>query len=113
MNCEPFLPKLVETQHFWIWQKNENIKSPSFNYVRQVDLPNISIPCPFIEPLLEKSIEAPSVPNSDITKEAVRMIVIRRKKMKKHKLKKLRKRLRFYRAKVKYLGLYHYTNYSW
>lgn len=34
-------------------------------------------------------------------KEAARMIIIRRKKMKKHKLKKLRKRLKFVRAKIR------------
>lgn len=99
----PFLPKFVETQNNWIWQKNETIKSPSLNYVREIDLPNtVSIQFPFIDPQPEKTIEAPSGYNSDITKEAIRMIVIRRKKMKRHKLKKLRKRLRFYRAKVKY-----------
>ncbi|XP_054714701.1 uncharacterized protein LOC129224294 [Uloborus diversus] len=34
-------------------------------------------------------------------KEAVRMIVIRRRKMRKHKLRKLRKRMKFVFAKVK------------
>lgn len=98
----PFLPKLAETQNFWIWQKNENIESPTLSYVRKIDLPNVInwTPSPLIEPLTDKVIEAPSTPENDITKEAVRMIVIRRKKMKRHKLKKLRKRLKFLRAKV-------------
>lgn len=46
---------------------------------------------------------APTTENAETPKEAVRMIVIRRKKMKKHKLKKLRKRMKFVYAKVSVL----------
>lgn len=92
----------MNAENSWIWQKNENIQLPIGNSIKKIDLPNgmAWMPFPLIDPQNEKTIEAPSTVNSDITKEAVRMIVIRRKKMKKHKLRKLRKRLRFYRAKV-------------
>lgn len=60
----------------------------------------------FQEPLPEKQkIEEPpaiSVPDgSAYKKEAIRMIVIRRRKMKKHKLKKLRRKMKFEWAKVR------------
>lgn len=58
------------------------------------------VPPPLVDPQTEKVIEAPSTSYSDIKKEMVNMLIIRRKKIKKHKLKKLRKRLHFYRAKV-------------
>lgn len=45
-------------------------------------------------------IELPTTITGEISKQAVRLIVIRRKKMKKHKLKKLRKRMKFEWAKV-------------
>lgn len=94
----------MSVENSWIWQKNDEIQSPISNIIKKIDLPNgnIWIPPPVIDPSFEKIIEAPPTPNSDIPKEAVRMIVIRRRKMKRHKLKKLRKRLRFFRAKVKY-----------
>lgn len=101
----PIVLKLANVENSWIWQKNDKIQSPIINKINKIDLPNgLSwVPPPLVDPTSDKVIEAPSTPSSDITKEAVRMIVIRRKKMKKHKLKKLRKRLRFYRAKVKNL----------
>lgn len=54
------------------------------------------------DPLINnvKIIDAP-VPGRPEKKEAVRMILIRRRKMRKHKLRKLRKRMKFVFAKVK------------
>lgn len=46
------------------------------------------------------SIQAPNVNRVD-TMEAARLIVIRRRKMKKHKLKKLRRKMKFEWAKVR------------
>lgn len=58
------------------------------------------------EPVARKQIieepSAISVPDGSVyKKEAVRMIVIRRRKMKKHKLKKLRRKMKFEWAKVR------------
>ena len=47
-----------------------------------------------------KTIDLPSTENI-IEKHAVRMIVIRRRKMRRHKLKKLRKRMKFFWGKIK------------
>lgn len=50
----------------------------------------------YIDPIGRNlEIEAPSTTISDTPKYAARLIVIRRKKMKKHKLRKLRKRMKF------------------
>ncbi|KAL5292151.1 hypothetical protein ACFFRR_011145 [Megaselia abdita] len=49
----------------------------------------------------DKAIETPGHNTSDEVIQAVRMIVIRRHKMRKHKLKKLRKRMKFEWAKVR------------
>lgn len=97
-----YLPKLATLENSWIWQQNDKIQSPVGYKINKIDVPNgiAWVPPPLIDPQTEKVIEAPSTPNSDIRKEAVRMIVIRRKKMKRHKLKKLRKRLLYVRAKV-------------
>ncbi|XP_065156057.1 uncharacterized protein [Atheta coriaria] len=46
-------------------------------------------------------IDAPTTIENTIEKQAARLIVIRRKKMKKHKLKKLRKRMKYEWAKVR------------
>lgn len=85
----------------WIWQQNDNIKFPII-HEDKIKLPNsIRWIQPLIEqPLHEITIEAPSKENSNMSKEAARLIIIRRKKMKKHKLKKLRKRMKFEWAKV-------------
>ncbi|XP_015602623.1 uncharacterized protein LOC107271304 [Cephus cinctus] len=48
----------------------------------------------------EKSVDLPPI-ERNIEKQAARLIVIRRKKMKKHQLRKLRKRMRFEWAKVR------------
>lgn len=53
---------------------------------------------------IEKTVDLPAIngnKNDDVGKQAARLIVIRRRKMKKHKLKKLRKKMKFMWAKVK------------
>ncbi|XP_050304500.1 uncharacterized protein LOC126742020 [Anthonomus grandis grandis] len=85
----------------WIYQRNDKIKTPiSSTIISRIDLPNgLSWVPPLIEPLDKHEIIAPTTETAETPKEAVRMIVIRRKKMKKHKLKKLRKRMKFENAK--------------
>lgn len=84
----------------WVWQKPDAIKLP----VRIV--PEIKSPYDYLwippvgDPLTNTEMIDPVSINEE-RKEAVRMIVIRRKKMKKHKLKKLRKKLKFVRAKIR------------
>lgn len=51
-------------------------------------------------PLIDKSFELPTIENVT-EKLAVRLIVIRRKKMKKHKRKKLRRKMRFIWQKIR------------
>lgn len=64
--------------------------APKRNIIRIEDIPltNNAMECP-------TEIDVPE-------KQAVRLIVIRRRKMKKHQLKKLRKRMKFEWAKVKH-----------
>lgn len=96
----PLLSQVSLVQNPWIWQKNDTFQLPVVQKAN-IELPNglVWIP-PMTDPVVEKIIEAPSTPDADIAKYAVRMIVIRRKKMKKHKLKKLRKRMKYINAKV-------------
>lgn len=59
------------------------------------------LPIHYDLPISEKSIDLPT--NGKIfEKQAVRLIVIRRKKMKKHKRRKLRKKMQFIWAKVRH-----------
>jgi len=51
-------------------------------------------------PILNRMIEAPLLPNQE-KKQAARLIVIRRIKMNKHKLKKLRKKMKYVWAKAR------------
>lgn len=76
----PVLSQAAAVQNPWIWQKNNAFQLPVVKKT-SFELPNglIWIP-PITEPLVEKTIEAPSTPETDIAKYAVRMIVIRRKK---------------------------------
>ncbi|XP_028144063.2 uncharacterized protein LOC114337737 [Diabrotica virgifera virgifera] len=97
-----FIPVLETStstiQNPWIYRQNDNFNLPRCPNLK-IDLPNtIKIIIPAIEPNKQDVIEAPAFDDS-IKKEAVKMIVIRRKKMKKHKLKKLRKRMKFEWAK--------------
>lgn len=55
---------------------------------------------PHIHEKVDKIIEEPVDNSIDNTIQAAKLIVIRRKKMKKHKLRKLRKRMKFEWAKV-------------
>lgn len=63
---------------------------------------DITLPKSIMDPVINniKIIDAP-VPGKPEKKEAVRMILIRRRKMRKHKLRKFRKRMRFVLAKIK------------
>ncbi|ENN70299.1 uncharacterized protein LOC109545491 [Dendroctonus ponderosae] len=86
--------------NYWIYQQNDKIKTPP-TISNSIDLPNgLTWVPPLIEPagILDEII-APSTETSETPKEAHRMLIIRRKKMKKHKLKKLRKRMKFVYAK--------------
>lgn len=56
-----------------------------------VRIPRPTVSLPLIDPLVDSANEI----------QAARLIVIRRKKMKKHKLRKLRKRMRYVWAKVR------------
>lgn len=50
---------------------------------------------------IEKSIDLPTDSNRNNEKQAARLIVIRKRKMRKHKLRKLRKKMKFVWAKAK------------
>ncbi|KAF7279153.1 hypothetical protein GWI33_007565 [Rhynchophorus ferrugineus] len=87
------------TNH-WIYKQNDEIKPPSVQK-NIFELPNgLKWVPPLEEPSTVKQIEAPSSIN-DSPKEATRMITVRRKKMKKHKLRKLRKKMKFEWAKLR------------
>lgn len=93
---------------------NVNIETPIHPLIPQkeiIDMPllNKIIETPRINPVQEigdainqKEIIDPSINNKvdDNGIQAARLIVIRRKKMKKHKLQKLRKKMKFEWAKV-------------
>lgn len=79
-------------------------KQPSFRlpevHQNDITLPSGMIWSPFIKEHTNTIIDEPINSSTDNTIQAARLIVIRRKKMKKHKLKKLRKRMKFEWAKV-------------
>ncbi|KAK4875744.1 hypothetical protein RN001_012166 [Aquatica leii] len=85
----------------WIYQCPNPIGHP-IKIINEIQLPNELIWKPsLIEPDLNiNEIEDPLNVNNH-EKNAARLIVIRRKKMKKHKLKKLRKKLKYERAKIR------------
>lgn len=65
-----------------------------------IEKPNISLP--LIPPKPSKTLLIDNPSNLIINEiQAARLIVIRRKKMKKHKLRKLRKRMKYVWAKVR------------
>lgn len=88
------------------------IRNPAFRKeIFELPLTNKKIECPLSQqiskiiddlPKIEQSIDLPTISNgvSDQGKQAARLIVIRRRKMKKHKLRKLRKKMKFEWAKV-------------
>lgn len=95
----PPLSLVSPTQNHWIWHKRDQIRLP-VNISHSFNLPNGLVWVPSMEePVPEKVLDLPPA-TTDEPKEAARLIWIRKKKMKKHKLRKLRKRLRFERAKV-------------
>lgn len=73
---------------------------PLSRYVPSMEEPATRRPVQRDEPSIDKSFELPTIPNVH-EKLAIRMIVIRRKKMKKHKRRKLRKRMHFVWAKLR------------
>lgn len=98
------LPQIAAAQNNWIYRENDKIHLPLISNITNIELPNgkIWVP-PISEPTTGQDIvEAPSSNSSDTVIEAARLITIRKKKMKKHKLRKLRKRLKFERAKVNF-----------
>lgn len=50
---------------------------------------------------IEKSVDLPTDSNRNTEKQAARLIVIRKRKMRRHKLRKLRKRMKFVWARAK------------
>ncbi|XP_075238187.1 uncharacterized protein LOC142334222 [Lycorma delicatula] len=66
----------------------------------RIDLPVIKSNIRYEDRVPEKEIEEPK-PHYQEEKHAVRMIVIRKRKMRIHKLKKLRKKMKFVRAKLR------------
>ncbi|XP_044272265.1 uncharacterized protein LOC123016097 [Tribolium madens] len=93
------IPQVSLTNNPWIWQKNDKVETPKIKNIIHIDLPNgLKYVPPLEDPSLSKGIELPTI-NGGITKEAARLIAIRRRKMKRHKLKKLRKRMKFEWAK--------------
>ncbi|XP_044736534.1 uncharacterized protein LOC123298558 [Chrysoperla carnea] len=85
----------------WIWKEESIKETPSYITNTIIDLPKYWTPLPTsTQIIIPKIIETP--PSIKINKiEAARLIVIRRRKMKKHKLRKLRKRMKFEWAKVR------------
>jgi len=77
-----------------------SINLPSIPTKKITDNHNPCIPLRIPRPTVSLPIVDPNVGNVDEI-QAARLIVIRRKKMKKHKLKKLRKRMKYVWAKVR------------
>lgn len=96
----PLITSAKFTENPWIWQINNKIIPPLPN--KPIEFPNSIRWVPLEEPKEKEQLEMPTTINGGISKEAARLIVIRRKKMKKHKLKKLRKRMKYEWAKVSF-----------
>ncbi|NP_001156199.1 uncharacterized protein LOC100164847 [Acyrthosiphon pisum] len=77
-----------------------SIKLPTTISKKITDEPNPCIPLRIPRPTISLPLADPLVDN-DNEIQAARLIVIRRKKMKKHKLRKLRKRMKYVWAKVR------------
>nr|CAH7731727.1 unnamed protein product [Callosobruchus chinensis] len=103
VNLVPLVVQAQQEKNPWIWQQNDKIKAPVIQQINRIELPNglVWIPPEINTPVQERTIEAPALPSNNLTKHAARLIVIRRKKMKKHKLRKLRKRMKFVWAKLR------------
>jgi len=77
-----------------------SIKLPTIPTKKIIDKPNPCVPSRIPRPTISIPLADPLV-NNDNEIQAARLIVIRRKKMKKHKLRKLRKRMKYVWAKVR------------
>ncbi|XP_045473150.1 uncharacterized protein LOC123679744 [Harmonia axyridis] len=95
-----FIPQLSKIENNWIYRRNEDIKTP-FNYGQKIEIPR-NYNLPIIEDPIKNDIIIETPPDNNNNRiEAARLVVIRRQKMKNHKLKKLRKKLKFIRAKIR------------
>ncbi|KAI4490511.1 hypothetical protein M0804_003455 [Polistes exclamans] len=79
---------------------HKNIIDRPIIRISKIENPNRYLPIWRDLPVSNKSMELPTMENV-IEKQAVRMIIIRRKKMKKHQRRKLRKKMQFYWRKIK------------
>lgn len=77
-----------------------SINLPNIPNTQIIDKPNPCIPLKTPRSTITNSLVDPLVENVEEI-QAARLIVIRRKKMKKHKLRKLRKRMKYVWAKVR------------
>lgn len=77
-----------------------SINLPTIPIKKIVDKPNPCLPLRIPRPTISLPLVDPSAENINEI-QAARLIVIRRKKMKKHKLRKLRKRMKYVWAKVR------------
>ncbi|CAG9769227.1 unnamed protein product [Ceutorhynchus assimilis] len=100
----PRLPRIhfIPALNSWIYNQNDKIISPK-NSSNKIELPNgLTWVPPLIDPIkISTEIIVPSTQTADTPREAIRMIVIRRKKMKRHKLRKLKKKMKYEWAKLK------------
>nr|XP_023011494.1 uncharacterized protein LOC111501810 [Leptinotarsa decemlineata] len=99
-NILPVFTQITNAPNPWIYQQNDHVKLP-LSRIHKIELPNnLKWVPPLIDPVSnEVSIEPPVSTVSSTPLSAIGITVIRRKKMKKHKLRKLRKRMKFEWAK--------------
>jgi len=83
------------------WRLPIRITVPQSHVSQPLESPGTSLTDFWIEDPLKRPVVIDKSPPSNVKKEAARLIVIRRKKMNKHKLRKLRKRMKYVYAKVK------------
>ena len=76
------------------------IEIPTTTLIPPLQEPTHRLPIQYDSPMLKKSLDLPTNERI-IEKQAVNMIKIRHKKMKKHKRKKLRKKMKFLLEKVR------------
>ncbi|XP_046480324.1 uncharacterized protein [Neodiprion pinetum] len=76
------------------------IKCPLLTNLKIIEPPK-SVSVDNVEEFPTSSVQLPPTKEHVLEKQAARLIVIRRKKMKKHKLRKLRKKMKFEWAKVR------------
>ncbi|KYN02557.1 hypothetical protein ALC62_06598, partial [Cyphomyrmex costatus] len=76
------------------------IEIPSTTLILPLQEPTNRLPIQYDSPMIEKSLDLPTN-EKVIEKQAVNMIRIRHKKMKKHKRKKFRKKMKFIMEKIR------------